>query len=414
MPPRVIEHIVGQHAEDAAFLWLQRDQTSRAHDRHAADLARLDERLEAHVDGLRIAGEWGWDAAQNAFDAYREPGETFVAAVLAFEGRSENRIGYVLNAVEDDPDAARAIVSALGWVEEGEGFSAWVDELLRDPRPGRRLLGVSACSVRRVDPGSRLALLLEDVPSVRARALRLAGELGRADLAAALGSALADENPECRFWAAWSATLVGDRNGGPAVLRERSGSGPAGMKALDAALRAMAPHDAAGWLLGLRGDPTRERMLAAGAGVLGDPALVPWLITRMRDRATARLAAESFSSITGIALADHGLEAAMPDDGLEHDLAPDDPSGREEGLPWPDARKVRLWWRENGSRFRPGTRYLGGAPVTRERLLGFLAAGSLRMRRAAALELALAEPASALFNSSRRASSERRADGFRF
>ena len=58
-----IDSIITQHAEEAAFLWLQRDAAVREPHYSLADLAELDNRVEAHIDGLRIAGDAGWGAA---------------------------------------------------------------------------------------------------------------------------------------------------------------------------------------------------------------------------------------------------------------------------------------------------------------------------------------------------------------
>ena len=55
----VIVNIVEQHAEEASFLWLLRRAAVEAPHYSLADLAALDERVEAHIDGLRIAGEVG-------------------------------------------------------------------------------------------------------------------------------------------------------------------------------------------------------------------------------------------------------------------------------------------------------------------------------------------------------------------
>src|SRR5262245_13864640 len=78
--------VVSQHAEDAAFLWFSRDRAVRAPHYYLKDLARLDERVEANIDGLRVAGSVGWDLAAEAMK--REGlGELFAAAVLAFESR---------------------------------------------------------------------------------------------------------------------------------------------------------------------------------------------------------------------------------------------------------------------------------------------------------------------------------------
>ena len=59
----VLTHIVEQHAEEAAFLWPLRDTGVDAPHYKRHHLARLDERVEAHVDGLRVAGEAGWRIA---------------------------------------------------------------------------------------------------------------------------------------------------------------------------------------------------------------------------------------------------------------------------------------------------------------------------------------------------------------
>ncbi|MDX8479736.1 TIGR02270 family protein [Mesorhizobium sp. VK24D] len=400
MSRRVIEHIVEQHAEDAAFLWLQRDRAADAPDQHVKNLRRLDDRLEAHIDGLRVAGEWGWQAAERAFDRYQEPGETFVAAVLAFECLSENRIGYVLNLAEASPELLRATVSALGWVE-AHNVQEWIRSLLEDPLPSRRLLGLAACSVRRIDPATRLSQLLNDVPAVRARALRLAGEIGRVDLLSDVRAALDDPHGTCRFWAAWSCVLLGDRYHAIEVLRTYAGVDGIGWKGVQLLLRAADHQTAVDWLLDWRGDRSKERLIAAGAGIVGDPIFVPWLTTRMRDPGLSQLAGESFATITGISLEDHGMDAGAPAD-MDNVDKPVGYSASDENLVWPDVRKVREWWRQNQAKFHQGNRYLHGKPLSEEALLQLYAKGTLRQRRGAALDLALSAPEAPLANSSAR------------
>jgi hypothetical protein len=83
----VIEDIVRQHAEQAAFLWTVYDRAllmpEDNPDMDAEGLARLVERLEAFLDGVRVAGADGLRIAEERFKAFPEAGELFVLRMLA-------------------------------------------------------------------------------------------------------------------------------------------------------------------------------------------------------------------------------------------------------------------------------------------------------------------------------------------
>src|SRR5262249_33712388 len=134
--PGPILEILERHAEEAAFLWLLRDAAATAphHDRRA--LGELDERVEAHLDGLRVGGAAGLGRASEALDP-GDPGTVFAAAVLAVEQGDEARTGAALAAAEADPAAGRAMVSALGWVPF-EKARAVVAGLLSQRAPAAR------------------------------------------------------------------------------------------------------------------------------------------------------------------------------------------------------------------------------------------------------------------------------------
>lgn len=93
--PPIIENIVRQHAEMAAFLWTSYDKhllnPDKNPDLDAERLARLVERLEAHLDGLRIAGEDGKRIADERYAEFPESGELFVVRML-MQGAQELRI----------------------------------------------------------------------------------------------------------------------------------------------------------------------------------------------------------------------------------------------------------------------------------------------------------------------------------
>jgi hypothetical protein len=83
----VLREIVRQHAEMAAFLWTVYDyhllHPDENPDMDEERLARLVERLEAHLDGLRVAREAGLEIAKERYAEFPEAGELFVVRMLS-------------------------------------------------------------------------------------------------------------------------------------------------------------------------------------------------------------------------------------------------------------------------------------------------------------------------------------------
>lgn len=388
----IISSVVERHAEEAAFLWLTRENAVRAPHYLLKDLVKLDDRVEAHLDGLRVAGDQGWEFALAELK-HPEAGEYFAAMVLALESGRRERIATVLErAAGEGP--LRGIVSALGWVD-WEVAKPTVGGLVAADDPRRRRIAVAACAITRTDPGLHLggALKHADV-GLQARACRAVGELGRRDLLAELAPLLAAEDNNLRFWAAWSASLLGDPRGFAPLWKFIGTAGwQRTAQALSVVLRALPPAQAQDWLRTLGRDPAQRRAAIAGIGVYGDPTYVPWLIQQMADLKLARIAGEAFSMITGADLAYIDLDRRPPE-GLE--TGPnDDPADPDVGmdpdnwLPWPDPERVAKWWAGQKGGYAPGTRYLLGKPITPEWLADVLRNGKQRQRSAAARELAI-------------------------
>lgn len=87
MAAPVLRDIVRQHAEMAAFLWTVYDYNllnpGKNPDMDEERLARLVERLEAHLDGLRVAGATGREIAEQLHAEFPETGELFVIQMLS-------------------------------------------------------------------------------------------------------------------------------------------------------------------------------------------------------------------------------------------------------------------------------------------------------------------------------------------
>ena len=398
MPSTRVHEVI---AEDAAFQWLRRDIAVRAPNVRLIDLVRLDERLAAHHDALRIAGEAGWRLACAELPV---AGGVFSTISLAIDPFIAARLEHVLTAASEEVHvaAARAAISALAWAEHTVSATAiaWMADRAE---PLCSTVAIAALGARRNDPGDRFdAALVHTSPLVRARAYRTAGQLGRADLLAQLRPGLTDEDPECRFWSAWAVGRLGARGEALDVLADIAWNNhPRAVRALDLMLRRLDVPQANAWLREFAKIPSRQRDLIRATGVIGDPLYIPWLIERMGAPETTRLAGEAFSMITGVDLAYRDLDRKPPRDfesGPNDDPADENVSLEEdEHLPWPDAAKVGDWWTKNKSRFSTGAAYFLGKPKASANWLEALSDAFQRQRHAAALELDIREPNKAMF-----------------
>jgi len=397
----VIPHIIDQHAEEAAFLWLLRHHAVYAPHYNLKDLAKLDGRVEAHIDGLRIAGDYGWEACCHNLEI-KEPGEVFASAILALEGNHIDRINKVYQVAEEAPETLTALVSAFGWVDPRH-LQGKVNGLLISKNPLWRQTGIAACAIHRVDPGEFLDQAIQDDDArLRARALKAAGELGRVDLKPALLEQVNNQNPVAGFWAAWSAVLMAGRGKALSSLQAHIVEGSDfSLKAMQVALRVLNPQEVKELLKALvqSGDRTREAII--GAGISGDPGYMPWLIKQMEVPKLARIAGESFSFISGVDIAYEDLEGELPKNFVtgptenpEDEEVAMDP---DEDLPCPDPLLIDRWWNQHQHNFLPGVRYLLGKPVNDLQCQTVLRTGKQRQRQAAALELSLMQPATPLF-----------------
>ncbi len=399
----VITEIVSQHAEEASFLWLLRCNGIRQPHYSLKDLSKLDDRVEAHLDGLRIAGDPGWELCKAAL-GNEEAGEVFAASAMAFESGIESRIQAVLEAVQKTSELSKGLISAFGWMPFQQ-TAPHAQRLLAAESPLQRLIGLAAYAVHRQDPGAPLqeALSLPDL-LLKARALKALGELGKANLLPLVKSNLAVEDLTCRYWAAWSGALLGEPAAIPVLQRLAESGQVKRESACEMAVRRMSVPEGQAWLKVLASRPETLRLAIQAAGVIGDPAQISWLIQQMENAAIARVAGESFTYITGIDLAYDDLDTdkpegfeAGPTENPEDENVDMDP---DEDLPWPNPQLIEKWWSQNKSRFTNGTRYLCGHPMTIESLTQVLRTGKQRQRRAAALELAIRQPGTPLFNTS--------------
>ncbi|TIO09547.1 MAG: hypothetical protein E5X89_16375 [Mesorhizobium sp.] len=287
----IVPDVVRQHVEQAAFFWAQRDTLMMDDPPDLHVVAGVDRRLEANLDGLRIAGPAAWPFVVAAHEDFPEKGELFLYAWMAIEQNDGLHVSKVVELGRQSEDNARGLVGALAWHKPGT-IAAEVRDWIGAQDAFKRFLGVSACLEHGVDPKQMLARLVRDRDArVRAVSLRLAGKLRRADLAKELRAALEDGEDQPRFWAAWALAELGSGDLAIPELRKVAvAGGPDAMTALRAAVRAAPDKDVRAWMGGLLKSPETAPLAVRGAGMLGDRTLLHWLIHQMRNPALAAAA----------------------------------------------------------------------------------------------------------------------------
>jgi hypothetical protein len=267
------------------------------------------------------------------------------------------------------------------------------------PEPLLRRCALSALALHRLPANDALARWLADPhPRVRERALRAAGELGRADLAPALVSVLdapgSDDDAGCRTAAVASLCLLGHARG------VEEGAAP-GASALDlpgafhtSVLPAWAQVAPPELLSQAIESALQQRQHWRGALAAmrfsGQARWLDVLIQMMEHQCSAepvagffvepasnlaRQAADVFAHITGARIGDQLWRPAPEPADDEEDAASDPriPAARkqdpDDGLLWPDVDAVKQWWGQERGRFAAGGagRFLAGLPLSADR-----------------------------------------------
>jgi len=153
--------LVRQHAEDAAFLFVQRGRAFHGQSWDETQLGRTDQRIAGNIAGLVAAGKTGLEIAAEYAETVGGAGEIFTLAVTAFaQGQA---VEFTLAAGLGSPAGRKGLSGALAWTEPrliGPQVKRW----LESGEEGLRFLGLVALSHHRSDPGAMLAGFLTERP----------------------------------------------------------------------------------------------------------------------------------------------------------------------------------------------------------------------------------------------------------
>jgi uncharacterized protein (TIGR02270 family) len=371
--PPVLLDVVEEHFEELDFLWELREGVIFAPDWNLEDLAELEERAEAHLDGLRLAEAHAVDIARPALTG----GETFAATAATFV--------FMETGV---PELAEEVVMAFRSAEAParEGIriglrhsriapvAESLTALAASGEAGLRAAAADVLAFHRLPVPEIRDLLADEDDAVRILAY---GALGR-------GGAPLDPD----------AVNAGLESKAPAVrraaLEAAARSGTPGLDAIcrQAASRPADPDPEALAFLGVLGHPQDLALLQEavqrpelapaairGLGALGRVEAIPLLIQLMENPELAPAAGAAFQRITGAEDLEGERPAPPPPDttDIEAEFADEAPP--------PDPAKAQAWWQAHQGALDPAARWQAGRDLGTDPLAAGFEALPLAVRR---------------------------------
>jgi len=375
--------IVEEHFDELDFLWEHREANVFTPDWTLHNLAEHEERVEAHLDGLRLAELHAVDLALDRISGGKTSAAAASTFVLCDTGRADF-LEVVLTQLRGEKVAIVDGVRSALRHSSIDSVRATLEQIANAGpiAPAAAAIDVLAFHHHQCPPLSRFHE--DEAPWVRVLALGAGGRLRNLrdeDLA----SALEHPEPIVRRAALYAAA----RSGVPALAR----------RCRIMATRGTDPDADALTFLGVLGDErdlsllqdaVRRADLAeaaiAGVGAMGSLAGIPWLIELMADEALGVFATAAYRRITG---AEH-VEGARP--------FPPAPVGEgedeQEALP-PDPEKAAADWKKRSRTMTTDRAWQSGVPVDQTALSAEFDRLTLEARRDVFARLRNRNPATA-------------------
>jgi uncharacterized protein (TIGR02270 family) len=379
--------IYEEHLSEAAFLWSQWERALVAPDYTLSEVAELEERLLAHLDGLVLGGPPVAESILMPALADDEPTTVSAAAwALTGGGGAKEAAQLVELIVSGKPEQRAAIGRALEVDSTQEPLKALLP-LLGAADAAVQAMACDVLSFRAALPQEALpGLLVNPDPGVQCAAIWAWRAFGALD-SRPIRNALASSDPEVRNAAIQTGLILGIRAAWERCRQIVETGAPDGRLAM--VLLAIGGTDKELGLLLDRLQAPESRADAVWAlGFSGRRQAADACFELMANEELAALAGEAFSTITGLEL-EGEYATERPEEGGEEDLDADLTPRPEDALPLPNREAIARWWQEARKGFEPHKRYLSGKPFDSGALVEALEQGPMRRRHLLALELAI-------------------------
>ncbi len=357
----VMLDVLNEHFEELDFLWEQRESVIFAPDWNLLELAELEERAEAHLDGLRIGAGHSVEIARPALAA-EERGATIAAALTLMAMDPPDQEAEVVLAMAEaaSPMARNGIRIGL----RHSDVSRVADRLTQMASMGEaavRAAAVDVLAFHGLPAPPRLAELMSAPDAeIRRRCYRAAARFGGPWSQDMLEDALACDDPGLRRTGLETSAHLGIPRLA-AICRQAASGRP--------------PVPEAVSFLGVLGDPQDLPLLESlagqtgvawaaiaaiqGLGALGHPRAIPTLLKAMADPKLTRAAGAAFIRITAAQRIEADELLPPPPDLPDHEL-----EFWDDTKP-PDPERARIWWEREKRRFAPERRWQAGLDISR-------------------------------------------------
>ncbi len=379
-PPRpVVQSIVGQHLEEAAFYFVRRRaglwSPAFGHD----DIVDLERLIDAHLSGLQVAGTAAIEPALRNLARWKSPDEAFVSTfVLLHAAELGTAMAQLEQMILDNPRLADGAAEAIFWAGAGRSHRClhrWWGcdrpELMRAAFPPL---------MEFTQEKARLAAEAIDHPDpvLRSIVLRSIGEYGLKDCLPLVKAGLEDESAVCRYESAVAHFSLA-HSGRPEILAsaikepESPSHSPSNRRRWILHWAAMSlDRQFYPWAESAIEDPERVRIAIWALAFRGELPAVELLQRLLRAGVETTLAAYALCHITGLDLDQQDLfhvdnDSQISPEGDDESAVAVEPerSPEDDGLLEPDVERALAWLEEfePAKRFNAGARYLGGLSI---------------------------------------------------
>ena len=355
----MIRNILEEHLDEAEDLFERRQLAFSMLDMTMGDLADMDARLRAHLDGFLLGGTESWELVRGYLKEGSK-GQLFTAAVFAFESYDESRVEEIIKALEQPTPK---IIEGIGWacrMTTGTNVVGFLRHRLNSESPEVRAMALDALVYRRVNPGEAVDRALASSDKVELIAgLNVAGMLRDSKYKPIIQNHLANEDSQISGAALLALVLHAPEQIADTCRIILSGGGTC--TAAAANLLGIVGNEtdySLLWKMTTSDDYETAKASVLAFGNLGYPAVVPALIKLLEHPKLVGVAGVSLQRIFG-EIAE--IEEVQSDDELDEEETDDMAEWHpDDDLPKFAIDSVNHWWSQNVSRFPANTRFRDG------------------------------------------------------